>query len=79
VDHQYTVYFEPLLEGGYQVVFPAIPEIITFGKTLDEAREMAREALRCHLEGLMADGEPLPFDGNSPRGTLIRETLAISI
>lgn len=41
MDYQYTVYFEPLLEGGYQVVFPAIPEIITFGRTLEEAREMA--------------------------------------
>jgi antitoxin HicB len=79
MDYQYTVYFEPLLEGGYQVVFPAIPEIITFGQTLDEAREMARDALRCHLEGLMEDGEPLPFENNSPKETPIKETLAITV
>jgi hypothetical protein len=33
-DYNYTVYFEPLEEGGYQVIVPAIPEICTFGDTL---------------------------------------------
>jgi predicted RNase H-like HicB family nuclease len=79
MDYQYTVYFEPFLEGGCQVVFPAIPQIITFGQTLDEALEMARNALRCHLEGLTQDGEPLPLENNSFGGTPIRETLAITV
>jgi antitoxin HicB len=57
-EHHYTVYFEPLVESGYRVFFPAIPEIVTWGRTLDEARAMARDALRCHLEGLLADGNP---------------------
>ncbi len=69
---QYTVYFEPLLEGGYRVVFPAIPEIVTFGRTLEEAREMARDALRCHLEGLMRDDEPPPIEEHSPEGEVHR-------
>ena len=60
-DYNYTVYFQPLPEGGYQAVFPAIPEIITFGDTLEEARTMAQDALRCHLEGLIQDGEPPPL------------------
>jgi len=32
-DYNYTVYFEPLEKGGYQVIVPAIPEIWTFGDT----------------------------------------------
>jgi predicted RNase H-like HicB family nuclease len=38
------------------VVFPAIPEIVTFGRSLEEARRMAADALKCHLEGLIKDG-----------------------
>lgn len=50
--HRYTVFFEPLEEGGCNVVFPAIAEICTFGGTLEEARAMAADALRFYLEGL---------------------------
>jgi predicted RNase H-like HicB family nuclease len=60
IQDRFTVYFEPLPDGTYQVVYPAIPEIITGGSTLEEARAMAHDALRCHLEGLMKDGEPIP-------------------
>jgi len=40
--YSYTVLFEPLEEGGYNVIVPAIPEICTFGETLEEAREMGK-------------------------------------
>ena len=33
-------------------MFPTFPEIVTFGRTLEEARAMARDALLCHLDGL---------------------------
>ena len=61
-DYSYTVIFEPLEEGGYQVIVPAIPEIITYGRTLGEAKEMATDAIKCHLEGLVKDGESIPKD-----------------
>jgi predicted RNase H-like HicB family nuclease len=47
--YHYTVYFEPQSDGSFAVVFPTFPEIVTFGRTLDEARAMASDALRCHL------------------------------
>ena len=50
--YHFTVYFEPQSDGSFAVVFPTFPEIVTFGRTLDEARAMARDALRCHLDGL---------------------------
>jgi len=58
---QYTVFFEPQ-EGGYNVIVPAIPEICTFGETLEEAREMAKDAIRCYLESALKHGEPIPED-----------------
>ena len=46
----YILQFDPLPEGGFSVFVPAIPEICTFGATLEEAREMAEDAIRCYLE-----------------------------
>ena len=55
--YKYTVLFEPVEEGGYNVVIPAIPEICTFGGTLEEAREMAKDAIHCFLESAIKAGE----------------------
>ena len=51
--YNYTVIFEPLEEGGYDVIVPAIPEICTFGETRVEARKMAEDAIRCYLESAL--------------------------
>ncbi len=61
-DFGYTTLFEPMAEGGYNVVVPAIPEICTFGETIEEAREMARDAIRCYLESALKTGEAIPAD-----------------
>lgn len=55
----YTAVFEPAEEGGYVVTFPAIPDLATQGETLDEARDMAADCLRCYLEGQVKDGARL--------------------
>ncbi len=75
--HRYTVYFEPQIDGTYNVVFPAIPEIITFGRSLEEARRMAADALKLHLEGLIADGVSLPEE-RVPKGKLCKEEVVVS-
>lgn len=61
-EYGYTTVFEPLPEGGFNVLVPAIPEICTFGETLDDAREMARDAIRCFLESAIQTGEQIPTD-----------------
>jgi hypothetical protein len=55
-DYSYTVIFEPLERGGYQSIVPALPEIMTAGRTLKEARRMARDAIRSRLT--LPDGGP---------------------
>ena len=72
-EYGYTVIYEKLAEGGYQVIVPALPEIITYGTTLEEARDMARDAIRCHLQGLLKDGEPIPEDPFVQEKPLIEE------
>jgi len=60
--YTYTTLFEQVEEGGYNVTVPAIPEICTFGQTIEEAREMAENAIRCYLESALEGKEPIPLD-----------------
>lgn len=47
-------------DSDYGVEFPDFPGCVTAGEDLEEARAFAEEALQLHLEGMLADGEPLP-------------------
>jgi predicted RNase H-like HicB family nuclease len=46
--------------SDYGVSFPDFPGVVTAGKSIDEARALAEEALAFHIEGLVADGEAIP-------------------
>lgn len=60
--YNYTVVFEPLKEGGYNVCVPAIPEICTCGETMEEAKQMVADAIKCYLESALKANEPIPED-----------------
>ena len=47
-------------DSGYGVTVPDLPGCFSAADTLDEAIESAREAIACHIEGLLMDGEPIP-------------------
>lgn len=47
-------------DSDYGVSFPDLPGCITADSTIEEAREMAAEALMLHLEGMAASGEYIP-------------------
>ncbi|WP_366555940.1 type II toxin-antitoxin system HicB family antitoxin [Aquibaculum sediminis] len=47
-------------DSDFGVSFPDLPGCVTAGRDLAEARAMAEEALALHLEGLAADGDPVP-------------------
>jgi antitoxin HicB len=74
-EYHYTVLFEPVREGGYNVIVPAFPEICTFGDTLDEARAMALDAIKCVLESMRKENEHIPSDLASAH----HETLAVTL
>lgn len=61
-EYTFTAVFEPEPDGGYTVHFPALRGCITYGETLDEARDMAVEALELYLESLSEDELPIPED-----------------
>ena len=58
----FTVIMTPDETGGYVVTCPTLPGLVTEGDTLEEAREMAADAIRGYIESLQKDGEPIPTD-----------------
>jgi predicted RNase H-like HicB family nuclease len=75
--YTYTVIFEPDDEaGGYTVTCPALPGLVTEGDTLEEARAMAADAIRCYLESLRKDGLPFPL-GEVYEHEPIREAVTV--
>jgi predicted RNase H-like HicB family nuclease len=57
---QYIALIHKEADSDYGVSFPDFPGCIAAGATLDEARDMAEQALAFHLDGLEQDGEALP-------------------
>ena len=57
---EYIAYLHKDRESDFGVSFPDFPGCVTAGKTLDEARRIAVEALGLHIQGMMEDGEAIP-------------------
>ena len=47
-------------KSDYGVSFPDFPGAVAAAPTLEEAVEMAAEALLLHVEGMIAEGEAIP-------------------
>ena len=72
-EYTYSIVLDPDPdEGGYTVTVPALPGVVTQGDTVEEAIANAGEAIRCHVEGLLADGEPVPEEREHPRLVTVR-------
>ena len=56
----YTFVFTPEPEGGFTVTCPALPGLVTYGETLQEARQMARDAMDGLIEVMLEKGEAIP-------------------
>ena len=73
-EYSFTVVYEPIPEGGYQVVVPALPGLITYGRNFEEAKKMALDAIRCHLEGFAKNKEKIPTETS-----LVQEKVTVSL
>lgn len=61
----YNLIFRPEPEGGFTVIVPSLPGCVTYGKNLEEAKEMARDAIGGYLYSLKKHKEPVPSDANN--------------
>ncbi|GAB4495476.1 MAG: hypothetical protein OHK0052_03050 [Anaerolineales bacterium] len=63
-------------EGGFTVTVPLLPGCVTYGETLEEAKQMAQEAIELYIESLKAHGEPIPTETNVLEYTLTLDAYA---
>jgi len=47
-------------KSDFGVSFPDFPGCITAGNNIDEAKDMAQDALSLHIRGVLEDGDQLP-------------------
>ena len=57
-NHIAVVHKDPNSDFG--VSFPDFPGCITAGNTIDEAKDMASDALTLHIKGMLEDGDKIP-------------------
>lgn len=56
---EYAVVFEKA-ETGWSAYAPDLPGLGVAGATFEETEQLMREGIEFHIEGLRADGEPVP-------------------
>jgi predicted RNase H-like HicB family nuclease len=58
----YRVLLRKEPEGGYTVLVPSLPGCVSFGETIEDAIDAAREAIDLYLESLKEHGEAIPTE-----------------
>jgi predicted RNase H-like HicB family nuclease len=58
----FNVILRPEPEGGFTAIVPALPGCVTYGRTLGEAKKMAKDAIGGYIESLKKHKEPVPAD-----------------
>jgi predicted RNase H-like HicB family nuclease len=56
---KYTVFFEPTATG-YSAHVPDLPGCVAAATTLEETRQLIREAIEFHIEGIRMHGDVVP-------------------
>lgn len=63
--YSFRIIIEPEKSNGYHGFVPLLRGLHTFGETIEEVKNNLKEAIICHLQGLMKDGEPIPREGEA--------------
>lgn len=51
-------------EGGYTAIVPTLPGCVTYGKSAEEAKKMASEAIKVYIESLRKHKESIPTENS---------------
>lgn len=57
---RYAVLYERNTDGSVSAMVPDLPGCVAAADTIDQARELIKEAITLHLAGLREDGDPIP-------------------
>ena len=58
-EREYEIRLEAQSEGGYTVLVPELPDVITEGSTHEEALAMAKDAIEGYLAAVREEGWPV--------------------
>jgi antitoxin HicB len=61
----FNIVLRPEPEGGFTAMVPVLPGCVTYGRTLSEAKSMAKDAISAYIESLKKHNEPIPTDDES--------------
>jgi predicted RNase H-like HicB family nuclease len=63
--YTFRVIIEPEKPRGYHGFVPLLPGLHTSGNTLEAVKKNLKEAIICHVQGLVKDGEPIPQESEA--------------
>jgi len=58
---RYAIIIEKAPDGGYGAYVPDLPGCVSMGEIKEEVIENIADAIRFHLEGMKAEGLPIPI------------------
>jgi antitoxin HicB len=73
---RYKVQIRPETDGTYTVIVPSLPGCLTFGNSIEEALDMAKEAIEVYIESLVARGKEIPIEEDQIEATVTVEANA---
>ena len=74
---RYKILLRKEEDGTYTVIVPALPGCLTFGHTVEEALEMAKEVIEGFIECMIARGEEVPVETDDAMICLILKKLKL--
>ena len=60
---KYTVFIEPTATG-YSAYVPDLPGCVAAASSLEETRQLIKEAIEFHIEGMRMNGDSVPEPTN---------------
>lgn len=63
--YTFRVIIEQEQNGGYHGFVPFLRGLHTYGDSLEEVKKNLKEAIRCHVQGLLKDKEAVPQENDA--------------
>jgi predicted RNase H-like HicB family nuclease len=66
----YRILIRPETDGTYIAIVPSLPGCLTFGDIIEEALEMAKEAIEVYIESLAVRCKAIPVEEDQIEATI---------
>ncbi|MEA2065457.1 MAG: type II toxin-antitoxin system HicB family antitoxin [Patescibacteria group bacterium] len=63
--YTFRTIIEPDKDNTFHGYVPSLPGCHTCGDTLKETKKNLKEAIKCHVQGLLIDGEQIPREDDN--------------